>query len=228
MLREDGEMKHPKVWFKWFAIVIIVGLLIWFSRSYLDFKVEEIRDWILSFGILAPIVYMVIYTIRPLIFFPASVLSIAGGLAFGSLFGTFYTVIGATGGAVLSFIVARKLGKSIANKDWQGKGRKLQEQLEKNGFFYVLFFRFVPLFNFDLISYSAGLSKIRFASFFFGTLIGIIPGTFAYNFLGSSLVSGDPKIIAIAVGVFILLSVIPILIRNRVTKKDPTLDENTK
>ncbi|MBN8207816.1 TVP38/TMEM64 family protein [Bacillus sp. NTK071] len=218
-------MKHPIRWLKWIGFLAAVSLLIWFSRSYLDFRVEEIRDWILSFGILAPIVYMVIYTIRPLIFFPASVLSIAGGLAFGSLFGTIYTVIGATGGAVLSFIVARKLGKTIAKKDWQGKGRKLQEQLEKNGFFYVLFFRFVPLFNFDLISYSAGLSKIKFTSFFLGTLIGIIPGTFAYNFLGSSLVTGDPKVIAIAVGVFILLSVIPILIRNRVMKSNSVIKE---
>lgn len=218
-------MMRTKVVLKWALILIAVLLLIWFSRSYLDFRVEEIRDWILSFGLLAPLIYMMIYTIRPLIFFPASVLSIAGGLAFGALFGTIYTVIGATGGAVLSFIVARKLGKSIANKDWHGRGRKIQEQLEKNGFFYVLFFRFVPLFNFDLISYSAGLSKIRFTSFFVGTLIGIIPGTFAYNFLGSSLVSGNPKVIALAVGVFILLSVIPILIRNRVTKKNASLSK---
>ena len=218
-------MKQPKTWLKWIGIIAAVPLLIWFSRTYLDFKVEEIRDWILSFGILAPIVYMIIYTIRPLIFFPASVLSIAGGLAFGSLFGTIYTVIGATCGAVLSFVIARKLGKTIANKDWLGKGRTLQKQLEKNGFFYVLFFRFVPLFNFDLISYSAGLSKVRFLSFFLGTLIGIIPGTFAYNFLGSSLVSGDPKVIAIAIAVFILLSVIPILIRNRVTKSNSSIKE---
>ncbi|MGA9288427.1 MAG: TVP38/TMEM64 family protein, partial [Anaerobacillus sp.] len=84
-------MKQPKTWFKWIGIIAGVVLLISFSRTYLDFRVEEIRDWILSFGILAPIVYMIIYTIRPLIFFPASVLSIAGGLAFGALFGTIYT-----------------------------------------------------------------------------------------------------------------------------------------
>lgn len=218
-------MKKPSNWLKWGGIILVVIGLIWFSRTYLDFRVNDIRDWILSFGVLAPIVYIVIYTIRPLIFFPASVLSIAGGLAFGSLFGTIYTVLGATSGAVLSFVVARTLGKSIANKDWQGKGRKLQEQLEKNGFFYVLFFRFVPLFNFDLISYSAGLSKVKFSSFLFGTLIGIIPGTFAYNFLGSSLVSGDPLVIASAVIVFLILSVIPILIRNKYAKKDPTLQK---
>ncbi|WP_377888929.1 TVP38/TMEM64 family protein [Alkalihalobacillus sp. R86527] len=218
-------MRKPSTWFKRGGILALVVGLIWFSRTYLDFRVTDIRDWILSFGLLAPIVYIVIYTIRPLIFFPASVLSIAGGLAFGSLFGTIYTVLGATSGAVVSFIVARTLGKSIANKDWQGKGRKIQDQLEKNGFFYVLFFRFVPLFNFDLISYSAGLSKVTFTSFLFGTLIGIIPGTFAYNFLGSSLVSGDPIVIGSAVVVFLLLSIIPILIRNKVAKKTPSLQK---
>lgn len=200
-------------------LFIIIGLVVCFSRSYLQFDTIEIRDWILAFGLFAPVIYMFIYTVRPLIFFPASILSIAGGLAFGALMGTIYTIIGATLGAVLSFIIARKLGRDITKKEWKGNARKIQEQMENNGILYVLLFRFLPILNFDLISYLAGISKVRLSSFFFGTLIGIIPGTFAYNFLGSSIISGNPKILITAITVFVALTIVPILIRKQLNKK---------
>lgn len=205
---------------KWLLLAIALGLVIWLSRSVFDVEAEDIRSWILSFGLWAPVVYIIVYTIRPLIFFPASVLSIAGGLAFGAWMGTLYTIIGATLGAMLSFLVAKSVGKSIATKDWTGNAAKFQKQMEQNGFLYVLLFRLIPVINFDLISYMAAIAKVRFTSFALATLIGIIPGTFAYNFLGSSFVSGNPKIIAAAVVVFIILTVVPIVIRNRWNRKE--------
>ncbi|WP_308216575.1 TVP38/TMEM64 family protein [Pseudalkalibacillus decolorationis] len=130
-----------------------------------------------------------------------------------------YTVIGATAGAVLSFLVARHLGKNIAHHKGKGNLAKIQHQLDRNGFYYVLMLRFIPLINFDLISYCSGISKVRFRSFFFGTLIGIIPGTFAYNFLGSSFVDSNPTVIVTAIVVFIFLSVVPILVKRWLSHK---------
>lgn len=204
---------------KWVLIGIAIGVVIWLSRSVFQIDAEGLRNWILSFGFWAPLIYIIIYTVRPLIFFPASVLSIAGGLAFGAWLGTLYTIIGATLGAMLSFIVAKNLGKSLVRKEWSGNAKKIQSQMEQNGFLYVLLFRLIPVINFDLISYMAAIAKVRFGAFALATLIGIIPGTFAYNFLGSSFISGNPKIIILAVIVFIVLTVVPILIRNRWNKK---------
>jgi uncharacterized membrane protein YdjX (TVP38/TMEM64 family) len=150
------------------AIIIslfVLGL-IWFYQTYLQISPQQIRDWILSFGIFAPVLFMIIYTIRPLILFPASILSLGGGLAFGAFWGTVLTVVGATAGAVLSFWVARKLGKNIANKTWKGKGEVVQHQLEEHGFLYVILLRLIPVINFDIISYLAGISKIKFKAFF--------------------------------------------------------------
>lgn len=204
---------------KWMVIAVAVGLAIWLSRSVFQIDANGVRNWILSFGLWAPFIYIVAYTVRPLIFFPASILSIAGGLAFGAWLGTLYTIIGATLGALLSFYVAKTLGKSLVRKDWGGNAGKIQVQMEQNGFLYVLLFRLIPVINFDLISYLAAIAKVRFISFSLATLIGIIPGTFAYNFLGSSFISGNPKIILLAVLVFTVLTVGPILIRNRWIKK---------
>lgn len=206
---------------KWVLVAVAAGLAIWLGRSVFQGDANDLRSWILSFGIWSPVIYILVYTVRPLIFFPASVLSIAGGLAFGAWMGTFYTIIGATFGAMLSFYVAKTMGKSLVRKEWTGKAGNIQSQMEQNGFFYVLLFRFIPVINFDLISYAAAFAKVRFTSFALATLIGIIPGTFAYNFLGSSFVTGNPKIIVLAIVVFIVLTVVPIVIKNQWNKKQP-------
>jgi uncharacterized membrane protein YdjX (TVP38/TMEM64 family) len=206
---------NKKTIIKAIIIAVIVAALLLFNRQFIRISPEEIRNWILSFGWLAPIFFIVLYTLRPIILFPASIVSLAGGLAFGAAFGTIYTIIGATGGAVLSFIIARKLGKNLAKKEWTGKASKIQEQLEERGFYYILVLRFIPIFNFDMISYLAGISKVRFKAFFLGTLFGIIPGTFAYSFLGASIVVGDMMTIMIAIIVFIVILLVPLMLSKK-------------
>lgn len=201
--------------FLWLAAIAAVGTVYWISRSVFQIDVKEVRSWILSFGIGAPLIYMAVYTIRPLVLFPASILSIAGGLSFGPWMGTLYTVIGASLGAMLSFAVAKKLGESFSKREWPENRKKIQLQMERNGFFYVLALRLFPGFSFDLVSYSAAIAKVRFIPFAVATVMGIIPGTFALNFLGSSFISGNPVIIAGAVALFILLTSVSVVIRNR-------------
>jgi uncharacterized membrane protein YdjX (TVP38/TMEM64 family) len=197
------------------ATLAAIALLLWFNQTYLKLTPTEIRTWILSFGWWAPLLYVVLYTVRPLILFPASLLSLAGGLAFGALWGTVFTVIGATAGAVISFAAARYLGKTLVRMEWKGNMKKAQLQLVKRGLLYVLLLRLIPLFPFDLISYLSGVSRIRFRSFFIGTLFGIIPGTFAYNFLGLSFAKGGLQDILIAATVFLAALAIPVLFRKR-------------
>lgn len=200
---------------KWLLVLTGIAFAVWLGRSVLNVDTEEMRAWIESFGIWSPLVYIVIYTVRPLIFFPASLLSIAGGLVFGVWLGTLYTITGAVSGAAVSYAVARLFGKKLIQKEWDGKAAKIQQQMEQNGFLYVLIFRLIPVINFDLISYLAAFAKVRFGAFALATLLGIIPGTFAYNFLGSSAASGNPEMILLASSVFILLTVIPVYIRKR-------------
>ncbi len=203
---------------KGLAAAIVLGLLVWLGRSF-EVDVNDLRSWILSFGWWAPLVYIVLYTIRPLVFFPASILSIAGGLAFGAWMGTLYTVIGATFGAMLSFYASQTAGKRLVEKQWSGVMAKAQRQMKQNGFLYVLLFRLIPVVNFDLVSYTAAFAKVRFHHFAWATVIGIIPGTFAYNFLGSSFISGDLTTVLLALAVFALLTAVPLWLRRVWNKK---------
>ncbi|OEH92225.1 TVP38/TMEM64 family protein [Bacillus solimangrovi] len=207
-------------WVKLGGALVVIAVLLIVKEKYIDFTADDIRDWILSFGVIAPLIYIGIYTIRPLVLFPASILSLAGGATFGALGGMLYTIIGAVLGAALSFFVARRFGKNISKDTSNERVQRIQEQLDKNGFFYVLIFRLIPLFNFDLVSYSSGLSRVRFTSFILATTIGIIPGTFAYNFLGDSVAEGDWKLIVGAVLFFVAVSVIPLFFRKKFQQSD--------
>ena len=98
------------------------------------------------------------------------------------------------------------------------KTEKLQSVLEKNGFTVVLVLRLIPLFNFDLISYAAGLSKVKKSHFLIATVIGIIPGTFAYNFLGASTVSDNSGKFILALIIFAVAIIVPVLFRKRIKR----------
>jgi len=184
-------MKLNSIWVKLAifvgVLVLIYGIFYFFKIDYRSFSPQNVRDKILSFGIWAPIVYMVFYTLRPLILFPAGLLTMASGLAFGPLFGTIYTVIGATGCAVAEFFFARFFGRGAVAKLVKGKMGKIDEGIEKHGFMTVLWIRLIPSVAYDIQNYSLGLTKVRFRDYFLATTFGIIPGTFAFVYLGSSL-----------------------------------------
>ncbi len=197
------------------VISTLVLLLLWLNHKYLRLQPIEIRDWMLSFGWIAPFLFLLLHTLRPFILFPALILSISGGLAFGVFWGTILAVIGATMGAILSFSIATFFGGQFIRKNWTGRMKNIQEQLEKRGLFYILFLRLAPGIPFDVITYAAALSKVYFRAFLLGTIFGIIPKMFAYNYLGSSMVDPELKQIGIAVSIYVASLVIPLLFRKR-------------
>jgi uncharacterized membrane protein YdjX (TVP38/TMEM64 family) len=180
-------------------ISILILLLIWINVRYLQFSPRELREWIMSFGWWSPVIYIALQIVRPYILFPASVMSITAGLAFGPVLGTVYTLTGVTAGAVAAFITARKFGRRVVRREWQERYEKVRRKVEENGFFYVLLFRLIPFVHYDLISYASGLSRIPLRAFVWGTLLGVIPGSIGYNFLGSSLVESDVRLVLVSI-----------------------------
>ncbi|MFS1514849.1 TVP38/TMEM64 family protein [Chengkuizengella sp. SCS-71B] len=191
-----------------FALFIAVGMTILFVFDLRRFTPENIRDFILSFGIWAPLLYIFLYTVRPLVFFPAIVLTLSGGYTFGPWWGTLYDLIGATLGACLAFVIARSLGRETIER-WLGdKMKKMDDISEEKGFRTILFFRLVPLVPFDVINYGAGLSKVKLKDYALATLIGIIPGAFAYNYLGASFHNFSSQFYS-AITLVLILMLIP-------------------
>jgi uncharacterized membrane protein YdjX (TVP38/TMEM64 family) len=149
---------------------------------------EEFRNWVKSLGFWGPVVYIIVYILRPLILFPAGVLSAAAGIIWGSGLGFLYLQIAANISSTVEFLVARSFGRKIAGKYLKGKLLNLDEKIERHGFLTVFLIRLVPNVAWDIQNLSLGLTKVKFRDYFLATLIGIMPGSFAFVFFGSSLI----------------------------------------
>ncbi len=202
-------------------LVFVVFLVKYFHlESYLN--ISFLKEKISGFGMFAPLMYVFVYMVATVLFLPGSTITIAGGILFGSLLGTLYTIFGATLGAVIAFLFARYLGESFVESLLKNKFQKLMEydkKLQKNGFLVVLFLRLVPLFPFNALNFGLGLTLVKLKDYFWGTFLGIIPGTFAFAYFGSSLASMDIKSIIFAVLILTVFSFI-MPIYNKFRKKE--------
>lgn len=198
-------MFPPPRWLKIALVLLAFGTVSYFTHFQLEIRPSDIRDFVLSFGWWGPVIFFIIYAIGPFVFFPTSVLSLGAGLAFGVWPGVLYIIIGAAGAATTGYIMARLFGTSVLKMDSFSWSEKLFHQMEKRGFLYIFVLRLIPIVSFDLLSYAGGIAKVRFSSFILATVLGMIPGTFAYSFLGASIASGNIIIFIIAAALFLLL-----------------------
>ncbi len=182
------------IWIKLGIFVFVVAGLGFILRATgIDVRQitpERIRGFVLSFGIWAPIVYLVAYG-QPLVPLPASVMTITGGIAFGPAWGTLAALCGATVRACSEFLVARLLGREAVSKLLKGNIAKLDQKISENGFKAVLLIRLIPNLPFDVQNYGLGFTQVRFPSYALASFIGMAPGAFAYVYFGASLT--DPK-----------------------------------
>ncbi len=194
--QSTGWAKNP--WLKLgigLAVEITVVGVVFFTpvRSWLGLDnartiMHNFQGWRETLGLFAPVAYILTYIAATVFAIPGTILTVTAGALFGAIEGTIWTVIGATLGATAAFLVARfLLGSAIAQRFSQGdRLSKLVQGLEENGFWFALSIRLAPIFPFNAVNYLFGLTPIPLKTYFLATLIGILPGTFAYSWLGYS------------------------------------------
>lgn len=136
-----------------------------------------------------PLIYIIVYIVRPLIFFSAALLTLSGGFIFGPL-GILYTIIGSNISSTVAYFVGRYFGQGLLDsEEAQGLLQRYTARMRKNSFESVLVMRFIFL-PYDLVSYAAGFLKIRYVPFILATILGSIPGTITFVLFGASI-EGD-------------------------------------
>jgi uncharacterized membrane protein YdjX (TVP38/TMEM64 family) len=147
---------------------------------------------------------------------PSLPLDLAAGAAYGPLWGTVYVVMGAEIGAILSFLIARWLGREVITGLLKSDLTFCQACNDHQLLGLMFFARLIPVFSFDVISYGAGLTNVSLRGFALVTLFGMIPPTFAFTYFGSSVVSAQWALIAASVAMVGLFLIVPkILVRYR-------------
>lgn len=91
--------------------------------------------------------------------------------------------------------------------------------MKKNGFLIVFLLRLVPLVPFDIISYSAGFSSIRFRDFISATLVGIIPGVVVYANIGAQSLAFGTNSFYLSIAFLVGLIVFSLIFKKQVKRK---------
>ncbi|HEV8694169.1 MAG TPA: TVP38/TMEM64 family protein [Lysobacter sp.] len=196
-----------------------------------QFSVGALHDRVENAGVAAPLIFMSLYAAAAVLFLPGSVLTIAGGALFGPVWGTLYSLTGATLGATLAFLVARYLASDWVARKAGGRLKQLIEGVEAEGWRFVAFVRLVPLFPFNLLNYALGLTRIRLSHYILATCICMLPGGLAYTYLGYAgreAVAGSEGSIRnglLALGLLALIVFLPRLIRRLRRAPMPAVEE---
>jgi len=209
------------------VLLVSFGLLVYaYFSQYDTFNSENLQSFVDGFGPWSLAVYVAIYLIGSPIPMLSTVFSAAGGLIFGPVAGPFIVILTATISSLIPFMLARSLGREWVEARLQGKNLEdVYKQSEGGkGFTFILLMRLVPVIPWEIQNYIAGLTKISVVTFLLATILGILPLSTSLVLLGASAREPGSWQFYAAIGLTVVVMLIPILImairrrRNRETQ----------
>ena len=170
------------------ALVVSQGWYKYLTLAQIAENRDLLKGYIEANALIALLVYMGIYIVVVALSLPGGVfLTLTGGFLFGWLIGGLATVLAATMGATIIFLIAKtSFGELLAARAGP-RLDKLRAGFQESALNYLLFLRLVPLFPFWLVNLAPALLGVGLGTYVIGTFIGIIPGTFAFAYAGVGL-----------------------------------------
>jgi uncharacterized membrane protein YdjX (TVP38/TMEM64 family) len=191
-------------------------------KSGLELEPETLHTWLAEVGPAAPLLFMAIIALRPLLLLPSWVVLVAAGILFGTVGGLLLGTVGGTLGALLAFLLGRTLGREAVERRLSGAVARLDAHMGRHGPVWLAGFTALPVTPLTPTYYAAGLTSMRTLAFALGAAAGLLPRSTLYAFFGESLLAADLKRIAIA-GVALVIGVgVTILVRRRLAGRAAT------
>ena len=231
----------PFTWRRLIPVLIVVAGVVTFFVLGLDryLSIDTLRQyhrilraWVETAGGRAALVFMVVYIVTVALSLPgATVLSIASGFLFGTLWGMVIVVVSATLGGTALFVIA-KTAFGDALRDRAGTWlHTLEAGFREHALSYLLVLRLVPLFPFFVVNLVPAFLGVPLSTFVLGTFVGIIPGSFVYTSVGAGLgsifdagetfsVTGvlTPQIVTALVGLA-MLALVPVVYKKLMARR---------
>ncbi len=169
----------------------LVAAVILISVTY---RIFPIADWlanvqqrVMHLGVWSAICYPLLYACCNVLLLPGGVLSVGGGFFFGLWWGFLIVLVGNVGGAAISFIISRLIGRRWLHHRLMRNPRLkgLEPTVHREGWKFILLSQLHPLFPTSLLNYLYGLTSIRFRTCMLWVAIGQAPGLFLYVYIGT-------------------------------------------
>jgi len=213
-------------WHRWLLVLLALVLVIWLYNAFdigrlltLE-QLKTSRDDLIGLYAGNPLgtalTYFAIYVIATAVSIPGAViLTLAAGAMFGFWLGLLVVSFASSLGALLAFIVARYLLHDTVQTRFARQLAPINEGVKRDGVFYLLTLRLVPVFPFWLINLLMGLTPMSAARYYIVSQLGMLPGTAVFVLAGTQLAAietaGDvlsPALVAslALLGIFPLLA----------------------
>jgi uncharacterized membrane protein YdjX (TVP38/TMEM64 family) len=189
---------------------------------------DMLKGWVEAHSIASAALFLLSYILTAALSLPqGALLTVAGGLLFGTVLGCALTVTGATIGASILLLIVRSALAQTLERNRHRIPAQVQERLARDGFSYLLALRLVPLFPFWVVNLAAAVANLRLMVFVPATLLGIAPASFVMSSIGAGvgtiLAQGKTPDLSLLFSPHVLLpllglaalSLLPVLLRRR-------------
>lgn len=189
------------------AFALVLGALFAAGLLFAPHSARHLRHDLQGLGAWVPLAVVVVYALATCAFVPGAVLAGASGLLLGTLLGTAVAIVSATLGASIAFLIARILARGPYRAVAGERLRAVTARIERRGFVALFYARLTPGAPFALVSYAAGMTRIRWRDFAAATALVASPRAFAYASLGGHLGNySSPQALG-AIGVLVVMTV---------------------
>lgn len=205
----------------WLLVLLSLILVVCWHHANLFFNPQALLKALSSLGPWTVPVFLIAHILATMVGVPGTLLVLVGGAKFGVWWGSLWSLIGATVGAIAAFGVARYLMQDWFRDRFYRRQifRKIDKVMDTHSFNCVLAVRFAPLSPFNLVNFLFGLTSVSAGAYTLGTVIGIAPGTVAYTWIGQAgfdALQGEGLWpLTLAMGFLAILSLVPIYLRKR-------------
>lgn len=194
-----------------------LGIVIKFlNQSKCEDLFENIRICILGFGDYAVLGFITIFAARSLlVFISVAAMIVLGGSIFGTFYGILYSMISIFISANIAFFISRFANRSFVNNLLKDKLPNIDSKIESHGFKIILGMRFSMIFPFDVLNYTAGLTKVKYRDFILGTTLGMIPEVLLLTFLGENITSPSSPIFICSLSIIALIICVSFFLKKK-------------
>ena len=196
-----------------FIAFILLGIFLAYKFGLVDFltDISSLRAYLEALGWQGYVIFILLSVIVAVFLLPGQFLAIVGGLAYGGLLGGLLTIIGASLGTSISFIIGKYIAREYILKRFGNDPtfQKIEKGVRENGISFLIFTRLVPVFPFAIQSYAYAMTPMSVKKFSLISFMTMMPASFIYAFMASEIaskgVSGALLLELTVAGIFLAL-----------------------